>query len=337
MKKIIIFILTFSFCSIPYKQKNAISYLKVTAQSGLILRNGPGQNFSKIKTLPKGIIAPIYEYIGDNIEIKGYKGKWILTQFEDQFGYVFSGHVFISSDKDSFSNDYIRKIPLTQFLATESGKPHIIKKLNERNRNFLEGNEKVYSKKIIETDLSIIETISFGEIYYPKTFFRTNKESKIIEYPDVNNFHPGKLFEAGKIIEGEEFICYGCCAMPIPIMAILGNTKSYTFYGSVRDTVAMCYPEAGNIDYNMIRYSDTKNQLFIHTKSGDCNEKLLISCYESNKTDSCSPKKYLYESFKIINNPFDEPMLEVYVNSGIPEKYLDEFKKSRKLKELEIK
>ncbi|PKA10348.1 hypothetical protein CH372_19895 [Leptospira meyeri] len=337
MKIIITILLLFSFCTLSKKENKPISYIKVTAHSGLILRQGPGINFQKIKTLPKATVAPIYEFIGDIMEIKGYKGKWILTEFEGEFGYVFSGHVLIASDKEYLANETFIKNPIIQFLVTESGNFPVVKKLREKNATFLDGSEKPKIKKFYENDNYSIEIISFGDQYYPKTFIKNIKGTKIIEFPDVNNFHPLKILESGKLIEGEEYICYGCCANPVPTIALFGNNKSLSFYGSAKDSEALCYPEGGDVTFNKIRYSDTKNELYIHTKIGDCNEKLLNYCYESNRTESCKPKKFLSESFKVINNPFDDPLIEIYLNNGIPEKYQDEFKKSRKLIESRLK
>ncbi|TGK54342.1 SH3 domain-containing protein [Leptospira kanakyensis] len=337
MKPIIIIILIFSYCSLPNREKKAISYLKVTAPSGLILRQGPGTNFPKIKTLPKTTVSPIYEFLGETIDIKGYKGKWILTEFENEFGYVFSGHVVIALDKEFLISQTFNQAPMTQFLVSDSGKLPIIKMLKTKNAAFIDGSEKTLFKKFYENDHSVIETISLGEEYYPKTFIKTIKGSNIIEFPDVSNVHPIRMYESGKIIEGEKYICYGCCATTIPIIALFGNNKSFTFYGSAKDLDALCYPEGGDVEYNRIRYSETKNELYIHTKIGNCNEKLLNFCYESKQTDSCKPKQFHSETFKVITNPFDEPMIEIYSNTGIPEKHSDEFKKGRKLIQFKVK
>lgn len=336
MKKIILFLILLSFCKIEEKEKEIKGYLRVTALNGLILRAGPGTNFPKVKTLPRNTITPIYDTIGQTTEIKGFKGKWILTEYQKTSGYVFSGHVLITSNKESLENDSFNKDPITQFLISESGKDQIIKKLKEKNATFLNGNEIPILKRFYEDEFSLIETISFGVEYSPKTITRTIKGSNIIEFPDINNFHPIKIYESGKIIEGEYYPCYECCANTNPIIAIFTENKSISFLASASDTDALCYPEGGNTNFNRIRFSDMKNELYIQTKVGDCSEENLLYCYETNTTDSCKPKRYTSEFFKIIKNPFEDPIIDIYYN-GIPDGYKKEFKNARKLIEWKVK
>lgn len=123
----------------------------------------------------------------------------------------------------------------------------------------------------------------------------------------------------------------------MPVIAVFGNNKSLTFYGSGYDSEALCYPEGGDIEFNRIRYSDQHNQLFIHTKIGDCNESILLACIEANKIDSCKPKKSTLESFKVITNPYDEPSINIYLNNGVPDEFKEAFKNSRKLSESKVK
>lgn len=336
MRKIIIILILLSFCKIQKKEKEIKGYLRVTALSGLILRDGPGTNFPKIKSLPRNSVTPIYDTVGETIDIKGYKGKWILTEFQQSTGFVFSGHVLIASNKESLQNNFFNKNQITQFLISETGNSTIVKKLKDKNSHFLHGNEKPIFKKFYEDDYSIIETISFGDEYSPKTFTRTIKDTSIIEFPDINNFHPIKLYESGNLIEGENFLCYECCANTDPVIALFSKNKSISFFASASDTEALCYPEGGNINYNRIRFSDTKNELYIQTKVGDCNEKTFQYCFETNNIDSCKPKRYMSESFKVIKNPFDDPLIDIYHNE-IPDKYKENFKNARKLIEWKIK
>lgn len=208
MNKIIPLIFFITFCTLQKREMQIKGYLKVTASSGLILREGPGTNFSKLNTLPKNVISPIFETVGDTITIKGFKGRWILTEYKGINGYVFSGHVLIAPERESLANENFKRSPITPLLISESGKSIVVKKLINKNSTFLSGNEKPIFRKFSEDQYSNIEILSLGGEYSPKTFIRTLKGSNIIEYPDINNFHPVKTFESGKIIEGKNFLCY---------------------------------------------------------------------------------------------------------------------------------
>lgn len=330
-KFLICVLLLLHFCILSKRERLAKGFIKVTAQSGLILREGPGTNFAKLTTLPKNSIAPIYETSSQLITIKGSRGKWILTEYQNMLGYVFSGHVLIAADKQSLEKENFDKSPITPFLVSESGKSTMIRKLVEKNSITYLGSEKAKFSKLSEDSNAKIETVSMGDEYDPKTIVKTWKNSTTIEYPDINNFHPIKSLESGKLIEGEYFLCYECCAGTVPVMAVLGNQKSFTTFASADDTDALCFPEGGDIAYNRVRYIEDSNQLLIHSKIGDCNESLLAECYKEKKTDSCKPKKFTSESFKVITNPFDEPVLTIFMNKAIPENHKELLQRGRKL------
>ena len=75
----------------------------VFAKSGLILRSGPGTNYSKIKTLPFGTKMVVLDLNGGKMgykwrlfrytdEIDGRRGVWMKVLVNDATGYVFSGY-----------------------------------------------------------------------------------------------------------------------------------------------------------------------------------------------------------------------------------------------------
>ncbi|MBM9589959.1 hypothetical protein JWG41_05850, partial [Leptospira sp. 201903075] len=63
----------------------------------------------------------------------------------------------------------------------------------------------------------------------------------------------------------------------------------------------------------------------------------LRVCIEANKIDSCKPKKFTLESFKVITNPYDEPSINIYLNNGVPDEFKEAFRNSRKLLESKVK
>jgi hypothetical protein len=330
---LIIFFLIINSCNIPTREKPIVGYFSVTAYSGLILRRGPGIEYDKLTNLRKGTIGPIYEYIGSPIEIKGYKGRWILTQIENQTGYIFSGHVFISDNKESFEEVKGKNPFISQFKVAEKGKTQFTKDIIKKNPQYFGNNNQTRTKDLFETSDYKLSVLEYNEQFLAKMLFKESKLSGIIEYPDSANFHPVKYYENNRIIQGEMFICYECCAWPLPIFGLLGKNKSFLVYASILDSEAKCFPESFSSDYNRLRYSDIKNEIYIHIKSGKCTHDLVENCMKLNKDDNCRPKEFSYERFLVIKNPYDEPIFQNFHNEGIPDIYIEEYNKARKLKE----
>ncbi len=327
------------FCGcLSFQEKNKIQgYFKVTAPSGLILRNGPGQQFERITNLPRGTTGNILKFVGEQVEISGYKGKWLEVYVNDRAGYIFSGHVLYSNSSTTFTrrfNEYSSssyEAFAIQPFRQISSKNKIQSMLVKENNEYYTGDDNFLFKKLIAYPEGELFDAGFSSDYSTHTIYKKNKAGELI-IPDEKNFHVSGIFEQGRLIEGNIQYCYGCCAMPEPAVSIIGVQKSITLYASATDTTPYCFIESGSIDYNKIRISDADNEIYIHKKLGDCSEKVIEQCISKNNTENCIPPKFISEVFVIIKDPYNDPVFETYENQGIPEKFITKFKAARKTK-----
>lgn len=75
-------------------------YFFVTDKSGLNLREGPGQNFKKILTLPYKSTGMILSSNQEIFTIQKQTGFWMQVEYEQKTGWLFSGFIVMSDNKD---------------------------------------------------------------------------------------------------------------------------------------------------------------------------------------------------------------------------------------------
>jgi hypothetical protein len=79
-------------------------HFSITTNSGLNLREGPGQSFKTITTLPYGSVGKILKIKPELEYIQKRYGFWLFTENNNLKGWLFSGFVVIQDTNTSSSN-----------------------------------------------------------------------------------------------------------------------------------------------------------------------------------------------------------------------------------------
>lgn len=91
--------------------KNQIEkeYFKVATPSGLILREKPNQKSKQLDILPLHFIGEV-KLKDTKISTLGSKsGYWILTDYKENQGWIFSGFVYLSNNKNYLTQSHSRE------------------------------------------------------------------------------------------------------------------------------------------------------------------------------------------------------------------------------------
>ncbi|MDX1957479.1 MAG: SH3 domain-containing protein [Leptospiraceae bacterium] len=308
----------FSSSSEDFSSKIPALYFFVTENSGLNLREGAGQSFKKILTLPLNSKGKILSANPEVFTIQKQKGFWMRVQYEDKIGWLFSGFVILTEDQNWEPPYNITSMTSTVENDT-SGDDYTFLEFKDHLGTASSKIEPQYSyqKTKIQFEPSKINPNDSSECAMSSQFLRiksVNWDYTIglydMELSKKESIKAGFIFYSGRV-------CNCCCATSESnLLAITNDAPKYFKYEESAE--AYCSTREVSylvpISYNQYRIDPSKNTLFILRELPICakkQEEENIDTY--NKFEKIGSKGYFY-IFQIDNGILKQEKLETEPN-----------------------
>lgn len=295
-------------------------YFKVSTISGLNLRESPDTKSKIIVTLPYQTVGEIIEADKTVYMLQDRKGYWIKTSYENKIGWLFSGFVFVSSNKDKFREEEKDKEQwffkffsnLKEWLPEESkynsvGKKEIEVSSSLKGFHFIHRDNKGENECYDKRNLFFINE---NKNYYDLTIGVGSGVEK--EY--------GKIFFMG--FEG----CNCCCSYGETLVVFV--LKERLFSHSISSGSVMggyspdsrCWTTVQNI-----KYSQNNSIAYIYAMYGDCEMK-----YENQERIEVF-KEFTHDMFIKIKINEDDLEIKRIIDKGIPAEYKQEWEEAEEI------
>jgi hypothetical protein len=304
------------------KQKTDIEYFKVAITSGLILRQKPDQNSKQLDLLPVNFIGEVKVKDNKVLKIANKKGVWLLVDYNNKTGWIFSGFVYMSLYKDSLTqNETLEENFNSLFEKLEELSPTVfIKKLPDKDSE-----EKEYP---LTENYSIRRIILLGGDEC-KANFNTTKiinQSKNLQYEETFLREDNPTFLKNRLYINTFTTCYCCCWSSWNSFYFLLKSKifKYTFFNSSYDFY-WSVDEKCNLKFDKAKYSEKDSTLYLYSLFPSCSIKQNSSDPNSTLIEF---KEYTKELFIVVKILEDEVKITRFFDKSIPKEYLKSYEES---------
>lgn len=296
-------------------------YFKVSTISGLNLRESSDMKSKIIVTLPYQTVGEVIEADKTVYTIQDRKGYWVKTSYENKVGWLFSGFVFVSSDKDKFRDEEEDREQwfFNYFKELKEWEP-IRAEYNSSRMNESEDSSLLNGFRFIEEKNKGTDECSENS----KLFFVNS--GKDFFYDLTIGVESYKSKDYGKIFFMRYEGCHCCCSYWGELIVFV--LRNRLFSHSVSSDAAMggylqnekCWTKIQNI-----KYSKQNSMAYIYAMYGDCEMKYT----EMDRIEVF--KSFTHDIFIKIKINEDDLDIKRIIDKGIPAEYKQEWEEAKEI------
>jgi hypothetical protein len=297
-----------------------VYYFKVSTFSGLHLRESPSIKSKILVTLPYQTVGKIIEADKTIYTIQDRKGYWIQTSYENKIGWLFSGFVFISTDKGKFFEEELDS-EQSFFKFFNDIKEWIPEKskYNSFGENEIEVSSSLKGFHFIYRDNK-----GKDACYDTRNLFLVQGDKN---YYDLTiGVGSGIEKEYGKIFFMGYEGCNCCCSYGETLIVFVLKQRLYSY--SINSGSAMggyledkrCFTKVQNI-----KYLEKNSTAYLYTMYGNCE----IKYTEMDRMEVF--KDYTHDMFIKIKINEDNLDIKRILDKGIPSEYKQEWEEAEEI------
>jgi hypothetical protein len=339
MKKYhLIILLLFQSAIVNAEKIDKIIYFKNYSEYHLPIFLQPGENNLAFKSLEPGYSGNgfIKSKVIQNFEKK--PGFWIEFKYDDRKAYLHSSQVILSKTKETFDEkifgDYFYKTPLIGFFKKEADpESHIFNiakpwNISNQSLNIIPKKNQINLNNFFDIYCYLFNLDAPIDNLY--LFNKTTLESFVSD--EIYLTFKDK-YENGKIFEVIADQCKNCSRFPMYKTIFISKYKIFELPFPSEERLEYFDYISGDSPYFNIKIHNSNTLLlysviYYYTLKEDFTSTNNHSEFDVSNYD----KKIIKTIFVKIDDIYNEPIFETFINKEIPKQYLKMFLKARKLK-----